>query len=87
MKRTSQKQLLTDFATEAAALGARYGVNHIYTKHDPRSEGGPYSCFFRLLTDAMHQQAAGAYTPEDALENLEDALYQAHRDNKTFSAN
>lgn len=67
-------QLLADFAQQACAVAVRYGILFCFTDYDPTAEDGPFKCQYRLPNEDVPHTCYGAYTPEDAVEALEDAL-------------
>lgn len=73
------------FATKARAVADRYALAHLSTDYDPRRTEGPYVCLYRWPYAESYSASVPAYTPEDAIENLEDALWQAYHSNQVIS--
>lgn len=78
-------RILAQFATEARAVADRYALAHLTTDYNPRRTEGPYACLYRWSFEEEYSSAFPAYTPEDAVANLEEALWQAYHSNQVIS--
>lgn len=61
---------LAGFARKARTVGQRFGLD-VTVDYDPSHDGGPFRCYYN------GHPAPADYTPEEAVENLETALYFA----------